>query len=334
MKYGAGSLFRRTGYWAHTMSHSKPFLLSVLTGPNAGASTAFGTAKMQLGGGREDNIVLAGLSPDCLAFKGDGNRLRIAARSEGLSCHDGATGVPSALPTGGAVYETELPATLRLNSDTVITISRLHADTRRRLGLPASLAIGAIALSMGLWLGANSPDAASPPETQVAMDSTDPATNPTQTAEAAAPAAPPDLMTATSPKMSCTGDCATSAAEGLQTRMQAEGLDGLTLSVEDGIFRVTGALPANKTDVWRQLRANFESDFGQSLPLVVQVHEGDASPILAVSSVWLGKAPEIRTKSGTVLRIGDTTGDGWIIQSIAKGEIELARGSQTTTVRF
>ena len=141
-------------------------------------------------------------------------------------------------------------------------------------------------------------------------------------------------MTATSPLMACSGDCVDLAAKSLQEQMLAAGLEGMNVLVEDGILRVTGALPTDRTDSWRQLRTRFESEFGQSLPLVVQVQEGSSSPILAVSSVWLGNAPEIRTKGGAVLRIGDSTGDGWVIRAIAKGEIQLERGSQTTSVRF
>lgn len=314
------------------MPQSKPFLLSVLAGPNAGASATFGTSKLQLGGGPEDQIILAGLAPDSLALRAEGTRLRLSARFEGMTAHDPVSRHLVPLPTGGAVHQMDLPATLRLSRDTVISISRLGAEKRLQLGLPSVAGLAAVALALGLWIGANSDDgtpALSPDGMALAAPPTlslqpDPANSAAQVA----------AITATSPRMSCPEDCITEAAALFQDQLHLAGLDGLNVLVENGILRVTGALPNDRTESWRQLRTRFESEFGQSLPLVVQVQESGNSPILAVSSVWLGNAPEIRTKSGTVLRIGDTTGDGWVIRAIRKGEILLERGTQSTTVRF
>lgn len=317
------------------MARSKPFLLTVLTGPNAGASAKFAEGRLRIGGGDEDEIVLAGLPPACLTLRTSGGRLAAVAGTEGVSSHDAGSGQDVALVKDGTVFKTELPATLRLNSETMITISRLGASRHLSLGVGAAAGVAAATLAVGLWAGAYFGDVPGPGQARAAALQPEPAALASAPAPAAAPAAEPEPeIEADLQHISCDSACATAAVDALQETLIDAGLDGLSVVPSDGVLRVRGELQSDRIEQWRDIRARFETEFGQALPLIVEIGEGAPDPVLSISSVWLGAAPEIRTKSGKVLRIGDATGDGWTISSIAKGEIVLQRGERMRSLRF
>ncbi|RMC34921.1 SctD/MshK family protein [Paracoccus alkanivorans] len=312
-------------------ARAKPFLLTVLSGPNAGARTSFAGGKMRIGGGNEDQIILAGVPAGAMTLRADGETLRVQAGAEGIHCHDGATGFAHSLPTDGKSFETRLPATLRLNDETMIVLSRLGPAASRSSGRRMMVGVAVVAMVAGLWIGARLDGPAAQglitqAQASLPADSIPPRERTRPEREA--------MLTATSPRRECIEDCIEKAAVSFDERLDEAGLDGLQLVAEQGVLRVTGTMTEGQGETWRRLRARFEADFGQSLPLISEISEGTPEPVLAVSSVWLGKVPEIRTKSGNVFRVGDTTPDGWEIRGISVGEIRMSRNSRNISVRF
>ncbi|AGT08870.1 SctD/MshK family protein [Paracoccus aminophilus] len=313
---------------AKTMAETKPFLLTVLSGPNAGASARFAPGKLSIGGGAGDQIILAGVAPGCLALRASAAHLRLVAKVEGLRLDEGGLGELHELPPEHPV-EIALPVTLQLNDETAILLTQPGAVARAGISLQAGVGIFALTLAAGLWLGAEFGGGAARPTLM-----------PLAQAEAATltPEAPktalPTRLAATSPRLVCGPDCVSEATAALAARLGEAGLSGLHLTSEAGVLRVRGTLSRDQAESWRQIRARFESDHGQSLPLISEIAEGQPAPVLAVASVWLGARPELRTKSGTVLRIGDMTNDGWRIEAISRSEIALARGDERLAVRF
>lgn len=293
------------------------FVLSVLTGPNAGASVALPAGHYQLGADSENDIVLAGLQPEAMEMRLNGATAVLTARSDGAQlCRSGKK---SALSVGRNL-SVNLPATLRLAPEVMLQVASAvdQAPVWRR----AQWIGYAAALTAGCWLGANVLAGAGGGGMARAV------TDMPDTPEIAA------AVATTSPRMSCDSACVDNGARVLNERIAAAGLNGLTLKKEAGILRLSGAILPDQFDTWRLIRTGFEAEFGRSLPLVATIEAGEAKPILAVSSIWLGSTPEVRTKGGNVFHIGDSTNDGWIIRSIEKGKIGLERADQQAEVRF
>lgn len=312
---------------------ANPYLLTVLSGPNAGASAGFAPGRLRIGGGEDDQIVLAGVAPGALQLHARGEVLRISAQTSGIRYRDVTNAETPALPVGGDVLTAGFPATLHLGDDTVITIARLGPNLPRRPGLHAGLGLAAVALAAGLWIGsqfgglATQARAALPEQAEVQARITDSGRD---TAPGVAAGQSPEMAAPSE----CDAACMQRIADEFAARLQSAGLEGLDIAAEDGVLRATGTIAPEQSDIWQQQRAAFEAEFGQSLPLIARIEQGDPVPVLAIASVWLGKIPEIRTKAGAVLREGDQTGDGWTVGAIARGEIQLNRDGRQITVRF
>lgn len=316
---------------------ANPYLLTVLSGPNAGATAGFAAGRLRIGGAADDQIVLAGVAPGALRLHADGDRLHVSAAAPGIRHHDISTGEVPALPVKGTPLATGFPATLQLGDDTLISIARLGPAPTRRPALHAGLGLAMVALAAGLWIGAQFGG----PATQARAALPEPSAENTR-GHTGGPASPgiADTVTAagqlaqTAPRPECGSECMDRVADAFASRLEAAGLAGIQITAEDGVLRATGAIAPGQTDIWQQERAGFEAEFGQSLPLITRITQGDPAPVLAIASVWLGKTPEIRTKAGAVLRVGDTTGDGWQVSAITRGEIRLDRDGRQIKVRF
>lgn len=327
------------------MTRATPFRLTVISGPNAGASALLPAGASSIGGGSTDNVVLDGIAPGALRVVLDNQRLRMQAATPGLALT--GTGADRPLAPGQAHIDA-LPATLRLGPDTVVTLSRAKPQTGSQIALRHGVVMAGLALAAGLAVGLQlPPGSASLTGFQALAARPDIAPLNAASHNAAAPAAvtspaktglPPAAtvgLHSTSPRLTaCTGACRQAAADSLRQRLEQAGLDGLTITPGDGVLRVSGDLPAAKGALWHDLRHRFETDFGTSLPLIVDITQGPDAPVLTVASVWLGPQPELRTKTGQTLRTGDRTGDGWTITRIAPGRIALQREQRQVEIRF
>lgn len=306
------------------------FLLTVLTGPNAGATAPLGRGRSTVGGAEGDGVILSGVGAGLLGVTLEENRARLLAHAPGARC-GGRTGQDLPLDPGAARI-VALPAMVRLNDETLVNIARCAPANGPRLGLRSAALVAASALVGGLLIGLQlPPDSGLRPDLAARASAFPP-----EAVALASPApAPPPALVATSPQMQpCTDACQAEAAEALRARLRSAGLTGLSVEAADGVMRVTGTLPPGQHPAWTEQRRRFESDHGRSLPLVVAIGDTAAAPALAVASIWLGRRPELTTKSGQTLRIGDVTPDGWTIAGIARGRITLTRGDAETVVRF
>lgn len=301
------------------------FVLTVLTGPNAGASVPLSAGRTSVGCGQDDALILDGVAPGHLSLNLDGQRARIGAGADGVAVGDAALDVVPLAP--GTARIATLPVMIRLNDDTTVNLACRTAATGNRVSLRAAGIGGAMLLLGGLLIGLQLPPGTQLAPATAALAAASPETVPAPAAVAVKPHSSPRIER-------CLGACQEEAAAMLRARMATAGLDGLTLAVDGEVLRVSGVLPEDRADAWTDLRRSFETEYSRSLPLLVDSAAGTAGPSLAVSSIWLGGTPELRTKSGEVLRIGDSTKDGWTVDSIAKGSIRLSRGEQDVTVRF
>lgn len=356
------------------MPQNDDFVLTVIAGPNAGASAALRAGRSVLGGGRDDDIVLDGVGPAALSLTLDGNRARLAPAGGDVSVGESLSS-GAAIPAGTAQIVT-LPTVMRIGQDTIVSLARRRPESRGQMRLGIAAGLAALALVGGTTLGMQL--SGSTPDPNLQQDSTAVASSESTAAEEAVRAGAtraevartqvlPDKVTvadvppppppppseaavnqpvtapgtgvtgliATSPRIGpCQGACLVQAAAGLRAGLEAGGLSGITVEPADGVLKVAGSLPASQMADWERLRTRFEAEFGQSLPLIVSMNNAADAPALAVASVWLGAMPEIRTKNGQILRVGDATPDGWTIRSIGKGQIALARGDREVTVNF
>lgn len=310
-----------------------PFCLTVLAGTNAGATAPLDPGRTVIGGAVTDGIVLDGALPGHVSVTLQGERVRLAAGGPGVAVGDGF-GPAQPLQEGQARI-LSLPVMVRLNDDTLLNLTRRMPVQGR--AVPATMAALAsiVALAGGLLVGLQMPDSVRAASEMKAEAAPSPAHTAPPLAATVAPRAPTAPLRAMSPQMGpCDTDCQAEAQARLRERLDKAGLNDLSLNTEAGVLRVSGALPEGGQQRWEDLRKDFETTYGGSLPLLISIGPGAGGPSLAVSSIWLGHRPELRTRSGEVLRIGDLTSDGWTVKGIRPGAITLTRNDAETVVNY
>lgn len=290
-----------------------PFLASVLTGPNAGAVIALSQGRHAFGGGDTDAVMLDGLPPSAMVLDLRDNMVRLESAQSAITQFNGQ---PMTVSRKG---ETALPVVLRLNDETLINLSRSTPLPPPRRSPWLLLLVGAAAFGFGMIGSATI-------RVEVPMVDAMPAVT--------MPPAGTAVIAARKPA-GCDAECIAAAAAGLRAEMDAAGLDAMQIIADGGVLRVSGHPGAEHLATWQKLRSDFEGRWGQSLPLLVTLSEGPVvAPDLGVLSVWLGAQPELRARSGEVLREGDLTRDGWTVEAIAPGLVTLSRGERVTQIRF
>lgn len=315
------------GEQAERHSSAEKFVLSVLAGPNAGASVSLEAGRYTIGSGDGNDLVLAGLSDQVINLTLRGEAIIANPFVDGVGLIGEAV---SPLTVMGAPHQIKLPARLRLAPDVTVQLTggvpRPSSDRRVLVG------VGMAALFIGCWLGA-ALFTQSPVPVLASLNGSAVAEVPEQMAEAVPTEVAAAPRISSSPQLECFGDCILAAEAELKSRLAAAGLTNLTLSHESGVLRLGGTVLPEQVNDWRQIRTKFEAEFGQSLPIVTAI-ESETAPMLAVSSVWLGENAEVRTKTGNVYRVGDRTRDGWVVRKIDRGSVEFERDGQLVAVRF
>lgn len=325
------------------------YMLTVLTGPNAGAQQRLTHKKVVLGSSDAADIVLDDFDgPDVeLAFARD--RLRVLTQRDGVTTQAGAACVP-----GEPLY-LKVPSTLRLSSRIQINVCAAAGELPSRLWqrLAATIAVigllgaGAyVAQNVGgleLIAGARASADPGPMDQVEAMPKKDnrfalidpaivaPAESFSGDGSRSLAPLPEAVPLAIVPKPALTVDDAT---EMLQQELTNADLAGLEVKPDAGVLRVVGMISPRQNSAWRKIRRAYDGKFAHIAPLLLDIEEQNETPPLAVASVWLGKDPEVITRDGLSLALGETTENGWRVETIEANAVRLVRGRQTIVIDF
>lgn len=319
------------------MPFKKPYVLSVLSGPNAGASLAMGSGRSIIGNGEDATVML---DTDCehpIRISLQNNALSIKTDSTSVSFYDGEP-----IPANTFIKRT-LPATVCVDETTVVSFNKVQhkSNFRRNLEFAGSMTalVAAFLLS---WFGGDLIQALSPQNTTMAspIDSSpnvgEYALKATAVLEVPQIMAQPDTMLPEDPTVNtgCNADCIHWASVELQDQFKQNDMNGLSIEPATDVIRISGYLPDNKLGTWDVIRKDLETQWGMSLPLIINLSEEPSGPNVVIASVWLGASPEVRTKRGEVLYIGDSTDDGWSLNEVLPGYVVFVKNGLTTNVSY
>ncbi|MEM8693432.1 MAG: EscD/YscD/HrpQ family type III secretion system periplasmic domain-containing protein [Pseudomonadota bacterium] len=300
------------------------YLLTVLTGPNAGAQQRLTKRKMIVGSSDSADIFLDEFDGDDIEIAVSRGKLRVLTNTSGVHDETGKSCI-----AGEPLY-LNMPATLSLKSNIQINICAAFAKPPSRTLPRLAAAIGAVALvggvgytaqywsdldlignaQAGAMIEVQMPDQASPVLPDIAI-------------------LEPQMAAVLPVRLSM--DDATAM---LEAGIAEEQLTGLEIKADAGVIRVSGIVSAGQMPQWRGIRSTYDTEFAHIAPLLIDITEQDDKPPLAVASVWLGETPELTTRDGATLMLGEITESGWRIETIEANSVQLVRGQQTIIIDF
>lgn len=290
-----------------------PYLLTVLSGPNAGAELPLSGARRTLGGGATQDIRLDGLADEAVLFAIERDRLalRPGAGVE-ITTRDGtvlAQGRTARLP---------LPAHLTIDGRVSLHLCRLHQPRSflaRRL--PVLAAAAAVLCALGFGFGT--------------LLSTSGLATASIAPQAVAPPSPQPTHTQPAP---CEPNCAAEAAEAFHTLVEEAGLVGVIATPDGDILRVSTQGIAQGDPRWAEVRTAYDGTWAARVPLLVERARPVPKAPFAVQSVWLGTPAEVTTRDGATYREGSSVPGGWTIEAIRSGSIDLRSGATRIRIEF
>lgn len=302
------------------------YVLTVLTGPNAGAQERLDKRRFRIGSSSEADFILDDFEGPDVEISVARGKLRVVSERDEVQCQSGKTCLP------GKPLFTDMPATLRLDDRVQINLSAAcAAKTRRSSGLRiGAMVVMAAALVGGVVYAAQ--------QAQVLKTSKDAMSYQAlafDSEQAAIESAAAIVTDKPEPKIVEPQVTTADAADALGQALAAAGLTGIEVTPDLGVIRVSGLYsPSQKSD-WTQVRDIYEAEFGHIAPLLITIDQEDTvKPPLAVASVWLGEKPELTTRSGKVFSIGQVTETGWRVSEIMHKAVLLERGSQKIVIDF
>ena len=317
-------------------NHSQ-YMMTVLTGPHAGAEINLDTSRQRIGSQKSNDIRLSGTADEALRFRLGSGKIALRPGDGVVVAARGKEPFES-----GKTSTISLPAHVTLDDKTSLYFCELAVESRARSPL-LSLAVVA---ALGLFVAVK-PNATGLAEASVLANSpiefveplvhtvaAPPARPTVQEAEKPAEEMPVQLAQAetTEPK-TCT-QCETVAAAALETFMTDQGLSGFTILPETGVIRVFTSGMAVGDERWKAARAKYDRLWSSTVPLLLQKARPIPKAPFAIASVWLGHEPELETRDGVTYRIGDTTPDGWRITDIKSGQVDVAMGEDRVRIEF
>lgn len=312
-----------------------PYLLTILTGPNAGAQQRLTSRRVMLGASDVADFILDDFEGPDVELTVSKDRIRFKTDRDGLR----VIGAEPAEP-GLPIY-CDLPATVQLTDRIQANICCTHPTRKTGALTRMAAAVGVLAV-----LGAGGYVAMQSGQFDVISDA-NAGVNPTE--EIAPEELSGELVAARLARFdeAATQEPAAEVATQETTRLtQADaeemllkalsdaGLSGLEAKAEGGVLRVKGLLSDARKSDWRAIRDQYDGQFGNIAPLLLEIEEDAEGPPLAIASIWLGDAPEVITRGGDILKTGDTTEGGWLISEITAGAVHLERGRQSIVIDF
>jgi len=303
----------------------KPYLLTVLTGPNAGAQEKLSRGRFTIAGEGNADFILDGVTGPHLQIAIVKGRIRLLSERDDVRI----LGVTRCVR--GVACITDLPATIEVGAGVQIHLCQQVAAKKPRGLIKRSLAtVGCLALIAAVALAVAgprnplfgeamasilAPAAPEPAQTELAAVTPLPAQEP-----ARVPVVPVPTLE--------------DARTMLEARIAKDGLDDLNIVTSDGALRVTGTISELKASAWGAIRVAYEKKFGQIAPMLAKVDKVPEVAPVAIASIWLGDTPEFSTPEGDVMRIGDETESGWTIIAITPAFVALERGEQRAMVEL
>ena len=325
------------------------YLLTVLTGPNAGAQVDLAARKISVGASHEDDVILDGFVGPSIEIAVSKDKMRV------LTARDDAAVIDAGPIKAGKPSYANLPATVQASRNIQINLCRKQAVRPRRSYKWAIAACLVLGLGIGGHFALGSGNLAT---ISNAFAKIDRSAMPFENLDAemiesiepeAVAAYPEDMARAMNAENIALDEIVpepaalpvavpkpteSDALADLNGQIEEAGLTGLSAELESGMMRVSGIVMKSQTNAWKRVRDAYDGQFGQVAPLLVSMTEEADTPPVTVSSVWLGDQPELSTRDGQILRKGDTTESGWIVTVIAASEVHLERGKQRVVIEF
>lgn len=292
-----------------------PYLLTVLSGPNAGAELGLSGAKKTLGGNALQDIQLDGLPGEAARFMLDRNQLVVKPfGGVEIVTRDGATLSPE------RSTKLPLPAQITVDGQTSLHICRMHAPqgaVSRRVPILAAAAavIALIGFGFSTLLSTSGFATASTAPFPQSVTETQSDT--------------PVVVAA-----GCANTCVEDAEAAFRKLVADAELLGVTVVSEGTILRVSTQGLAAGDARWAKIRATYDRVWSTRVPLLVERAVPLPKAPFTVQSVYLGERPEVTTRDGEVFRIGSTVPGGWTIAAIEAGSIDLKSGETLIRIEF
>lgn len=294
------------------MSVNKPYILSVLAGPNTGAVVALPSGMSTVGSGVDCSIVLDDLPETSVSLGLSGDRVRVLTTQENVTVR----GLGPVLPN--TKVAATLPAVVRLNENILLGISNF-GNPNKQVPFWSFLLVG---LAIGALFYFERMGAFKVIQKRVEELSIDlpppPLELPVQTEVVKA-----NAMSATV----CDADCLAEAKQTLQTMISDANLRGFDVEQTGRLLQVTGAVTNAEQRQWSAILREFEAKFGRSISVVVNLTERPTLPKIDVVTVWMGPRPEVRLRDGSTLYLGSKTKDGWLVVGISESGIALIKNT-------
>ncbi len=296
---------------------SPPYLLTVLTGPNAGAELGLSGARKTLGSDPKQDIQLDDLPDQALRLMMDKGALRVRpSRDVDVKLRDGTALKPARTTT--------LPLPVQLTVEGSVSL-HLCQTRPMKTSLTHRFRVLTAAACVVCFGGFGVATLVSSSGLATASVSSQPVV-PQVNAVAAGPAAPA--------RQGCGSECMEQAASTFRNAIEEAGIAGVTVSPGADILRVIAPPDVASHPRWSSIRRDYDKAWGARAPLLVEQSRPITKAPFAVQSVWLGKPAEVTTRDGQTYRVGSTVPGGFVVEAIRSGSVDLISGRDRVRIEF
>lgn len=294
-----------------------PYLLTVLTGPNAGAELGLSGTRRKVGSDAKQDIQLDSLPSHAFRFMMDKGKLMVRPeRNVDVKLRDGSRVNPG--------RTTSIPLPVQMTVDGSVSLhlcqtqpaksSILH---RVRVATAAAcvLFLGGFGLMALVSSSGFATTSVGPKSVSVAEVVS------TEKTEAA-------------DHTVCEQSCVEQAAEVFRQALADAKIEGVLVSPSADILRVLASSDVASNPAWSSVRSNYDRDWGARVPLLVERSPTITEAPFAVQSVWLGAPAEVTTRAGKTYRVGSTVPGGFIVEAIRSGSVDLISGRERIRIEF
>jgi hypothetical protein len=127
------------------------------------------------------------------------------------------------------------------------------------------------------------------------------------------------------------------ALKALNERLEAEKIETLKISTENGRLAATGTLTGPAADKWAAIQQWFDQTYGSRFVLATRLDPPEAPrsmPALHLEAIWYGERPYIVTADGEHYFTGAVLNNGWVVRDIDQNRVLLAKGGETVALKY